>query len=279
MRWVIHIGIQKTGSKAIQKFLASSADQIAGSRVLFVPHGRVGTWHRPLFHALFEGDGSDLEAAVAEIDPRAWDIGIFSFEALHELLPNRIALIAENLGPAQIVLFIRHQVDAINSALNQYAKAHRISYDAAIQFERHLTRYNPDFDYQAIIGKWVEVFGRDMMTPVIYDKPADAVRLFCEAIGVAVPETYRLAVNPNRALTRSAFDAFLSAKASVSDAHELPSVVTRLRREFQDSMVDTFREPGPLLFDEPARRAILSLYEASNEAVRAQWFPSRPTLF
>ncbi len=56
-------------------------------------------------------------------------------------------------------------------------------------------------------------------------------------------------------------------------------VVRRLHRELQDSMVDTFREPGPLLLDIPTRLAILRIYEASNEAVRAQWFPSRPSLF
>ncbi len=135
----------------------------------------------------------------------------FSFEALHELSLNRIQLIAEKLGTAQIVLFIRNQVDAINSSLNQYAKAHRITYSTAIHVERHVAQYNRDFDYQAIIGKWVDVFGRNMMTPVIYDKRDDAVRQFCEAIGVNVPATYRPALNPNRALTRSAYDAFLSA--------------------------------------------------------------------
>jgi hypothetical protein len=279
MRWVVHIGTQKTGSKAIQGFLVRSAGQIAQSRVLFAPQGRQGGWHQPLFFKLFDGDGGDLDAAVSDTDPRDWDIGVFSCEAFHELLPHRIRIMREKLGPAQIVVFIRPQVDAINSLLNQYAKAHRMSFDGVMTFQRSIAHYNPDFDYHAMLGKWADAFGSDNITPVIYDKRSDAVPLFCRAIGVPVPATYRAAPNPNPALTRSAYEAFLSAKAAVADPCDLPELVTRLHRDYRDEMIDTLREPGPLLFDDRTRREILRLYEASNEQVRAQWFPSRPTIF
>ena len=279
MHSAVHIGISKTGSKAIQRFLASQANRIASTRVCFPAQGREGVWHEPLYRALRNNHGHDLDAALSANDPQAWDIGVFSYELFHDLPPRSVRIIFEKLGAAQIVLFIRRQDDAMNSALNQYAKAHRVSFDEIAKFERSLTEYNPSFDYQAIISKWSDVFGKKAITPVVYDKRADTVRLFCDAIGVQIPATYKTMANSNPALTRTAYDAFLSAKASVSDLSELPALVNRLHRDFADEMVDTFREAGPLLFEDRVRREIMRNYESSNEWVRAQWFPSRSALF
>jgi 3-deoxy-D-manno-octulosonic-acid transferase len=68
-------------------------------------------------------------------------------------------------------------------------------------------------------------------------------------------------------------------ETSVSELSKLPALVKRLHADFADQMIDTFREAGPLLFDDRVRSQILRNYEFSNEWVRAQWFPSRSTLF
>ena len=244
MRWVIHIGMQKTGSKAIQHFLANEADKIRDVRLCFAPQGREGIWHLPIYSALLEGDASQLQAAVSETNERDWDIGVFSSEDFFQLPPKSIQLTHEILGDAQIILFLRSQPDLINSLLNQFAKAHRVSADEVAAFERELGKYDPEFDYRAVISKWSDVFGRQAITPVIYEKGVDSVQLFCHAIGVAIPSTYQRTINPNPALSKSAYDAFVGAKSAISIS-ELPKAVERLHRDFSNQMVDTFQEFRP----------------------------------
>src|SRR5271168_3412762 len=109
MRWVMHIGIRKTGTKAIQGFLANEAGHGPHARLCFPTHGREAIWHEPLELALREGDGSELEAAVAAHASHGDSIGVFSGEGLHALPPRSIRLIREKLGETQIVMFIRRQ--------------------------------------------------------------------------------------------------------------------------------------------------------------------------
>jgi hypothetical protein len=67
----------------------------------------------------------------------------------------------------------------------------------------------------------------DAVTPIIADKRTDSVRLFCEAIGIEFTQSDENPLDPNPALSRNAFDAFLSAKAALVDASELPLLGAR----------------------------------------------------
>lgn len=66
MDWIVHIGAQKTGSKAIQEFLGHEPHRIAGRTFCFPSSGRVGTWHRPIHEELANGQSDLLQAAIQE---------------------------------------------------------------------------------------------------------------------------------------------------------------------------------------------------------------------
>ena len=129
------------------------------ARLCFPMQGRAGIWHRPLYDALCEEDGRDLDAAVAAHPSQGEEIGVFSYEGIYVLPPRGIQIIREKLGTPQIILFIRRQDHAINSYLNQLAKAHRVSFDQVKEFERNAVNYNPEFDYHEIISRWTAAFG------------------------------------------------------------------------------------------------------------------------
>ena len=227
MRWVLHIGIQKTGSKAIQTFLASYAGMIPDARVCFPEAGKdLNLLHESLYWALLEGDSHHLADAAAETAAQDWDIGVFSCEVLHELPSQRLPIIKDHLGDPQIILFIRHQPEAINSLLNQYVKARRVSFDDIADFRKSMTSYNSKFDYEATLSKWAAAFGDDAITPVIYDKKIDAVSLFCDALGISLPARYKPAENTNPSLDSDTYERFLSEKAQISDENDLWKTVS-----------------------------------------------------
>ena len=219
--------------------------------------------------------GAELQAAIAAYASQSDSIGVFSGEDFHTLPLRSIRLIREKLSKAQIIMFIRRQDLAMNSLLNRYAKAHRATFDAVKDFERNVTHYNPHFDYWRILSLWADVFGMEAVTAIIADKGADAVRLFFDAIGIECPQTAENLPNPNPALSRRAYDAFLSAKAAVVDVSELPALVSRLHYDFASETVDTVREEGPRLLDDEVSRKIMQNYAKSNEYVRNHWFPYR----
>ena len=61
MQWIIHIGTPKTGSKALQRYLAAGR---FGELIAYPRDCRAGLWHAPLNYRLPENNSSDVAAAV-----------------------------------------------------------------------------------------------------------------------------------------------------------------------------------------------------------------------
>ncbi|MBK5928006.1 hypothetical protein [Rhodobaculum claviforme] len=276
--WTLHIGTRKTGSKALQRFLRDrAAADPAG--LCYPASGRGALWHQPVHMALCDGDDGPLSQAVRAADPARHARAVLSCELFHTLPRPAVACLRRHLGTARIVIFLRRQDAAINSLLNQYAKAHRISHAQVVEFRAAALSALPEFDYAAILRDWEDVFGPGSVVPVIYDKTVDVVAAFCAATGLEPPREAAPAGNPNPALSRAGYAAFLSAKRAVRDLDELPGVVEDLRRRLGHELLDTRQVEPPWLFEPAERAAIMAQYSDGNERVRAQWFPARRALF
>jgi len=273
MDWIVHIGPQKTGSKAIQRMLADGR-RIRAPRVIYPDEGREGVWHEPLFLRLMDGDASLVQSAVARYAGRGWDLGVWSCEAFYTLPPARIQLFREALGPARIVIFVRRQDERANSYLNQLVMAHRVRIDFIRAFEQSLTKYNPLLDYRAMITPWAECFGWGSITALAFDKSRDAAVQFADAVGIEIAVEDHDGRNPNPALDRFAYDTLRELKEGYTgDEVELVSAVGRAHAALADHLVDTRHSRGIEVLDEATRRSIMEMYADSNEWVRATWFP------
>lgn len=276
--WTVHIGIRKTGSKALQRFLLARA-AASPAELCYPASGRGGVWHQPMYSALRDGDASLFARAVREADPGRHARAVLSCELFHTLPPEALQHMRRHLGTSRIVVFLRRQDQALNSLLNQFAKAHRVTHDQVLRLRAEALSLLPEFDYAGILERWEQAFGPGSVVPLIYDKSSDAVAAFCAAIGLPPPKGGRPTENPNPALSRAGFEAFLAAKQAVRDPADLPRVVDELRRRHSHDLLDTRRREAPWLFDTSERATIMANYRAGNERVRARWFPERAALF
>lgn len=279
MRWVLHIGTQKTGSKALQHVLSHELDRVAGARVYYPAAGREGIWHEPVYYALEAGNSSLLKAARDEARGARADYAILSCEGFYELPPAAIARIREVIGEATVVLLLRRQDSLLNSWYNQLIKAHKVAIDEIRDFERRLTDYHPASDHFATLQKWAAVFGWECQRPIIYRKSTCVVDEFFGELGLRIDRTDLKLPNPNKALDARAASLVRGVKELIGTGPELPQLIQMLHEQFGANFVDTFESEECYLFDMAARQKILNLYTESNERVRCRFFPERDSLF
>jgi hypothetical protein len=274
--WIIHIGAQKTGSKALQLFLEH---ELAGLRrnLYFAHSGREALWHEPLFDSLERGDRSFLIQLGREAEERTGQIGIISYEGLFGLPPDKVKMLFDGLGPAKIVLFMRRQDDLLNSLFNQWIKAHRTTIRDVDEFESGLTKYSAIYDYWVIIEKWASVFGEVNVLPCIYTKSRSVVDSFFAKVGMPV-DGVRSSANPNQALDSQGLSVMRHVKRLARKPEDLPALVEKAHRRLRGHFVDTAAVEYYIL-DSTIRGKIMENYAEGTEWVRQTYYPGRSFLF
>lgn len=111
MDWIIHIGYQKTGSKALQKFFAHEPQRRPGTTLVYPRSGRAGLWHRPLHDELVAGRVDSLRAAIEEATRAGSRFAVLSFEGFSTMPGEAVSLLRRELGEATVVIFLRKQDD------------------------------------------------------------------------------------------------------------------------------------------------------------------------
>jgi hypothetical protein len=278
MDLIIHIGYQKTGSKALQRFFAHEPGRRADGALYYPVAGREAGWHKPIRDELVAGGDAALHAAVAEAEASGCAHAVLSFEGFSTMPAAAVRAMRAVTGPARIVMFLRRQDDLVNSMLNQLVMAHRTSYEWIEEYESTLADYDPLLDYRALLQVWADSFGEDALVPLLYAKDEDAAVRFGRAVGIDVAPAAPTATNPNPALDAESYRVLRELKRGADDA-ALPALVDQAHARLRERFVDTFRQPGISLVDAPTRAAILANYRDSNDWVRARWFPERATLF
>ena len=278
MDWVLHIGYQKTGSKALQTFLGRQPERRPGVSLCFPGTGREGLWHRPIHEELKLGGSSLLAGAVAEAEASGCELAVLSFEGLCMLPRTAIERVRKLVGPARVVMFLRRQDELANSILNQMVMAHRCDFEWIEWYENKITEYDPDLDFRLMLSHWSDCFGRANVIPLRYDKRADAAVRFGDAIGMQVLPPPPGQGNPNPALDLEGFRILRELKRDVPE-EQVPALVDKALADLAPHFVDTVRSEGASLLDAARRDAIYRNYAESNEWVRQQWFPDSPSLF
>lgn len=299
-RAILHIGTEKTGTSAIQAYCAGQRAHLRAAGFVYstIPGGAN---HTSL--AAYAADDSkfdDLRMA-AQLDTPARlaafrerlerTIGdevaaapdatfIFSSEHCHSRLitPEEVArlhaLLARHFAEIRIIVYLRRQDEVAVSHYSTLLKAGGTR--AAILDSRTLDK--TFLDYHAMLERWAAVFGKEQLTVARFDRDAfpggSIVPDFCARIGV--PFVADGGQRSNESL-RPPYQEFLR-RINERLPRFVGGALNPLRGEIEQYVEAIGAGPGR----RPAAanaRALYDLYAASNEAVRAAYFPDRARLF
>lgn len=302
MRAIIHIGIEKTGTTAIQAFLAANRESLS-ARGILVPEslGRQASRHlavmsrdEPETDRYFQrrgiaGRGRRLDILKAwEAD---WDreliesdahLCLMSSEHLHSTLRNdsEIARLKTLLTPRfndglKIVVYIRDQLDQVLSARSTALKSGSRSFEIG-PASRHRS-----LDYQELIQRWAAVFGEMAVHTRLYERSTwpegDLITDFMRTCGLDTVKLTRPSKDHNPRL-----DA-LGQRFLRSLNHRLADLGPREQSVLRTGLIAFVEHhfsggPETGVTDETVAD-FRAHFAASNEWVRAKFFPERAELF
>lgn len=179
-RVFLHIGTHKTGTTAIQKFLASAEGRLREDGVLYPRSGRPAEdhgaqyGHHLLSWAIRKKKGvdhyNDWKEVIGEIDAAKEQIAVLSSEDFETCTDGQIARIAALLKDfdVHVVLYLRNPIGFTVSAYKQFVKGGKTS----IPFNKFIHEWNwtQRCDYSHLVQKWAEKFGVSSVHVILFDK-------------------------------------------------------------------------------------------------------------
>ncbi len=153
MKVIIHIGVHKTGTSALQAFLARNAPLLSGRGVYYRP--TIPEWpnHNPMTVGFKPGYSSGpglLAQQLAEADGKTL---LISSEMLCEPDTDIEAFLACLSGhDVRTIAYIRHPCDIVISAFNEVVRTYESRWTRPIN-ERPFAYNPPQID---LLGRWIE---------------------------------------------------------------------------------------------------------------------------
>lgn len=197
---VLHIGTQKTGTAALQAYLAENADALLKQGIHYLRTGRVRS-HGDLAQALRgKADITLWERARDEIRESESPLQVISAEGLWVSDPVALRNELPEGIPVRIVVYLRRQDKYLQSLWKQGVTGGRKS-----DFRSWLEATPEKGDYLSTIERWASVFGADSLNIRPYERPdgTNTVSDFCRiigAVGLPAPENVRRNFSPRREL-------------------------------------------------------------------------------
>jgi len=307
--FIVHIGTSKTGSTSIQRVLSRQREAIASqgvyypaspgaeSHVLLVMAAAAsrhlyGSADRPIW----QGIGPDARLArfreefAAEMAalPRSIHRVIISAEQFSLLLRDPVSvqnlhdLLAPYAYRIKVVVYLRRQDRHFVSLYNELLRAGNAPAPKLLEMRVH-AQYN--YNYAALLNRWVRVFGRRWVIPRLFEAEAgrrfDVVEDFLELCGLTLDleaEKAARAANPAISYEGQQLLVALAARIRASEAGHHWNVQSPLWRTLTASVASALTGPGWRPTQAEAR-AFLARYDTPNESVRQRWFPDRASLF
>lgn len=201
-RLVIHIGMHKTGSSSIQRFLSRNRWLLKRLGVFYPATRRADGRREPKHNRLFEaisheadhgaahpafGEARDVVAEITDqIERAAAPLSILSAEGLSGERP----VFAEALAPlaarfeCRIVVFLRRPDDWVESFYKQMVVSREVRETRSLGDFINAQSTQDHLDFDRILSWWAEAFGDDALRVAAFP-PANGARLIDEFLRAA----------------------------------------------------------------------------------------------
>lgn len=286
---IIHIGLIKTGSTAIQLWLSQHRQPLQAGGVHYAAAFGPRDHHR-LAHALRAAaaspDGPDgsalrhlLDAFTLELRalPANIQTVVVSSEHLSGLSDAAVRLLrdrmADQVGEVRIIAYLRRQDEFAISRFSNMLRAGRApASPLAVAAPR----------YDELLSRWADVFGAAAIRPRIYAAGRlagdDAVIDFREAAGIGAPAY----VAPARRANPNLDPVAIGLLREVNNELQRQGLPTAETAKLRARLAGCLQAIAPGSGELPGRadiEAYLARCAEANEAVRRMWFPDLETLF
>jgi hypothetical protein len=178
---ILHIGTHKTGTTFIQRFLASIQEELLSEGILYPISGRPkATGTHQFGHHLLGWSACKMKGFDFFEDEQYW---LDVLEEIHTVKPKMVVISSEAFGscsPEQIVrvrkyfadfdvkvlIYLRNQFDFMVSWYKECVKSTMYEYS----FREFIPEHIYFCDYDRLLKKWIEVFGKEQVEIKLYDK-------------------------------------------------------------------------------------------------------------
>lgn len=277
----LHVGVHKTGTTAIQKFLHDNQDVLRRSGLHLIqtglPDATISAWgHHALAWALRDGDRDGLWPAAAR-EAMGHSRALISseefafFRKTANYAPVQAAFAGTRVRP---ICYLRRQDQLLESLYNHHVKSLgevRPIMEFAQQAMHRL-------DYAGLVDCLAQAFGVRNIVLRTYDRQnlkGDIVRDFMDAIGPAsITGWHRPAKSLNLGLSRAGMERMLEANRAYADNL---AVLTKARRDIVNAYsAPAFSDHGLL---KPSERAeLMNRFRSGNDDL-ARRYLGRDRLF
>lgn len=292
----LHIGLEKTGSTAIQTYLADNRDGLRERGVLYpMSVGRIE--HRGLpAYAMNEAKIDDVRVSLgvrstAQVSEFRRKVAADLKREIDEFTGNRVVLSSEHCSSRlhsreelvrlrelltfpdcsiRVHVYLRRQDDFFTSSYSTDIKSGATKRIDECRPETEHRRY----DYLTLLRRWAEVFGHHNLHPSIFDRALfpdrDVVAHFAQAIGLQMSATdiRKQSVNESLDVFSLEFLRLLNLRAPRKDGY-----IDGSQRGDLVPLLARLGEGRPrLMLPLARRRSILDAYRESNAEVARTYF-------
>lgn len=306
VRFVLHIGTEKTGTTTLQGYLHSAKAQLREQGIeYYSSHGRiearglsasavgdqlpddylkqegiVSPQQRQMFRKKMK---DDFQHAMSFLDEHIHTV-VISSEHFHSRLrqQHQLQWLKDLLSPwaweVQVVVYLRAQTDMLTSFYSTALRNGEVQ-DLEALGKKVCHAGNQYYNHRMLLELWGKVFGENALIPRLFTSDdlmqGDIVADFADVLGVESLRLVDLSLPRQNESINPAGQALLRGlnKAHKRAEHALPATEHQsLARE----VMTVFAGPGERLAVETE---LQSAFGASNQWVCNQWFKDRPALF